>query len=176
MTTPFDPKLKHLLSNYFSTTGDQHDTWQTFIQNDILTFDLLIDMWTLEISKKMKMKKSNNHMDAFTAGKLKLVNNVLLYYNFVYTDGEMVLAEYPTQWIRDDFRQWKTLGYPVNTTALNISQTGNKANTNTTLQASNTIAPISQMKLEDDAYMSWRLSKQDETLYLVLENDREYTN
>ena len=133
-------------------------------------------MWTLEILKKMKMEKGNNRIDAFTTGKLKLVNNVLLYYNFLYADGEMVLAEYPTQWIRDDFRQWKTLGYPVNTAALNISQTGNKANTNTTLQASNTIAPISQTKLEENAYMSWRLSKQDETLYPVLENDQEYTN
>ena len=26
MTTPFDLKLKHLLTNYFSATGDQHNT------------------------------------------------------------------------------------------------------------------------------------------------------
>ena len=31
MTTPFDSKLGHLLTNYFSATGDQHDTRQMFI-------------------------------------------------------------------------------------------------------------------------------------------------
>ena len=86
MSTTFDLKLKHLLTNYFSATGNQHDTQQTFIQNDILTFDLLINICTLEILKKMKLKKDNNHVDAFTEGKLKLVNDVLLYYNFLYTD------------------------------------------------------------------------------------------
>ena len=42
MTTPFDSKLKYLLTNYFGATSDQHDTQQTFIQNNILNFDLLI--------------------------------------------------------------------------------------------------------------------------------------
>ena len=89
----------------------------------------------------MKLKKGNNCIDAFTAGKLKLVNGVLLYYNFLYADDEVVLAENPTQWVRSDFRQWKTLGYPVSTVALNASQTGNNANTNTNFQASNATAP-----------------------------------
>ena len=52
----------------------------------------------------MKLKKGNNRVDAFTERKLKLVNNVLLYYNFLYADGEKVLAEDPTQWVRGDFR------------------------------------------------------------------------
>ena len=117
----------------------------------------------------MKLNKGKNCIDVFTAGKLKLVNNVLLYYNFLYADGGKVLAKDPTQWVRGTFRQWKTLGYPVSTAALNTSQTGNNANTNTNLQASNTIAPTVQTKLEDNAYLSWRQSKQNENSYPVLE-------
>ena len=55
-------------------------------------------------------------------------------------------------------------------------QAGNNANTNTTLQATNATGPTSQTKLEEDAWLSWRRSKQDETSYPVLENDREYSD
>ena len=70
---PFDVKLEHLLTNYFTVIGDQHDIHQTFIQNDILTFDQFIDTSTLEILKNMKLKKGNAIVDAFTDGKIKLV-------------------------------------------------------------------------------------------------------
>ena len=53
-------------------------------------------------------------------------------------------------------------------------QAGNS--TNTTLQISNVAALASKIKLGEDAYLSWRLSKQNETLYSILENNREYTN
>ena len=53
-------------------------------------------MCTLEILKKLKLKKGSNRVDAFTEGKLKLVNDVLLYYNFLHADDEQVLAEDPT--------------------------------------------------------------------------------
>ena len=79
MSTPFGTKLKHLLTNYFSAKGDRHDIRQAFVENDILSFDLLMDSCTLETLKKMKQKKSNSSVDAFTDVKLKLVNNALLY-------------------------------------------------------------------------------------------------
>ena len=81
MSTPFDTKLKHMLTNYFSVKGDKHDIWQAFIESDIPTFDLLMDSCTHEILKKMKRKKSNSSVALFTDGKLKLVNDVLLYKN-----------------------------------------------------------------------------------------------
>ena len=127
---------------------------------------------TLEILKKMKGKKGNSRIDAFTGVKLKLVNDVLLYYNFLYQDDADALVEEPVQLVAEQFRKWKSRGYPLCTDAYNASRAGNS--TTTTSQTSNVTAPVSGTKLEDDAYLSWRRSKQDETLYPILENDREY--
>ena len=41
----------------------------------------------------MKLKKGNNRVNAFDEGKLKLVNDVLLYYNFLYQDNEDALTK-----------------------------------------------------------------------------------
>ena len=56
-----------------------------------------MDSCTLEILKKMKYRKDNSRVDAFADRKLKLVKNVLLYYNFLYKDNEETLAEEPNQ-------------------------------------------------------------------------------
>ena len=56
----------------------------------------------------MKRKGANSLIDAFTEAKLKLVNDVLLYYNFLYKDNEENLAEEPDQWTKRDFNKWKT--------------------------------------------------------------------
>ena len=77
ISTPFDTKLKHRFTNYFSAKGEKHDILQAFIKNEILTFDLLINSCTLAILKKMKQKKGSTSDDAFPEGKLKLVNDVL---------------------------------------------------------------------------------------------------
>ena len=66
----------------------------------------------------------------------------------------------------------KTKGYPLSTDAYNASRAGNS--TTTTSQTSNVTAPVFGTKLEDDIYLSWRRSKQDKTLYPILENDRDY--
>ena len=47
MTSSFDPKLEHLLTNCFMEIGDQHDIRQVFIQNGITSFDLFNGMCTL---------------------------------------------------------------------------------------------------------------------------------
>ena len=50
----------------------------------------------------------------------------------------------------------KPQGYPLVTAAYNALRAGNSTTTNTTLQTSNTTAPTSKTKLEEDAYLSWR--------------------
>ena len=113
---------------------------------------MFIDSQTLESLKKMKQKKGNTSVDAFTDGKLKLVNNILLYYNFLCQDNEVAEAEDPTLWVKVDFRKWKSDAYPLITDALNATRAGNTANAaNATLNASNTAAPASKTKLEEDA-------------------------
>ena len=103
----------------------------------------------------MKAKKGNTSVDAFTDGKLILINNALLYYSFLCQDGEAVEANDPTLWDKDKFRKWKTDGFPLSTKALNATQAGNTANAaKATLNATNTAAPASETKLEDDAWLS----------------------
>ena len=60
----------------------------------------------------MKQKKGSTSVDAFTDGKLKLVNGILLYYNFLCQDDEVAEAEDPTLWVKACFRKWKSDGYP----------------------------------------------------------------
>ena len=105
MSTPFDTKFEHLLTNYFYAIGEKHEVWQAFIENNIITFDLLISSCTLEILKKMRRKRGNSLIDAFTEAKLKLVNDVLLYYIFLYKDNGENLVETPDQWAKRDFNK-----------------------------------------------------------------------
>ena len=89
----------------------------------------------------------------------------------------LVTANYPTLWDKDGFRDWKSNDFPLSIKALNAFQAGNTANAaNATLNTMNTTAPSSKTKLEDDAWLSWRRSKQDETTYPLLETDRVYTD
>ena len=39
MTSPFDTKLEHVLNNYLSATGADHQIRKAFIHEKILTFD-----------------------------------------------------------------------------------------------------------------------------------------
>ena len=83
--------------------GDQHDIQQAFIQNGIITFDLLTSMCTLQFLRNMQLKKGTDSADALNVGKLKLVNDVLLYYTFLYQDDKETLAEDHTWWDVKDF-------------------------------------------------------------------------
>ena len=177
MSTPFDTKLKYLLNTYLYAKSDKHDIWQTFVENVILTYDEFVDIQNLESLKKMKPMKGNTSVDAFTDGKVILVNNALLYYNFLHQDDEVAEANDPTLWDKNEFRNLKSNGFPLRTNGLNATQAGNTANAaNTTLNATNTPAPPFKTKLEEDAWLSWRWSKQDETAYQLLEADRVYTD
>ena len=103
--------------------------------------------------------KGNTSVVAFTDGILILVNNALLYYNFLRQDDEGVTENDPTLQYKDNFRDWRSNGFPLSTKALNALQTGNINNAaNVTLSATNNAAPTSQTKLEDDAWLSWRWS------------------
>ena len=82
MTYVFDPKLEHLMTYYFMALGDQHDIWQVFIQNQIVDFELFVNLCDMEFLQDMQMKKGNNTGDSLNKAKLKLVNDVLLYYEF----------------------------------------------------------------------------------------------
>ena len=113
-------------------------------------------MCTLQFLRNMKTKKGNNRVNVFNERKLKLVNDVSLYYNFLYQDDKDALAEDPTQWNIAAFKKWISRGYPLSTDASNESKTGNNVNAaDATLNTTNTTGPASKTKLEEDAWLSW---------------------
>ena len=70
----------------------------------------------------MQLMKGNNIDDALYKAKLKLLKDVLLYLWFLYEDQKYAKADDSTQWIKQDFKIWKTRGYHVSTAAYNASQ------------------------------------------------------
>ena len=87
--------------------GDQHDIRQAFIQNQITDFETFISLRDMDFLRDMQLTKNNTTGDALNKAKLKLVNNVLLYYQYLYEDQEYAKADDPIQWIRQDFKIWK---------------------------------------------------------------------
>ena len=61
----------------------------------------------------------------------------------------------------------------MSTDAYNASKTTSSANA--TLNTTSAVATAKQ-KEQDDSFLSWRRSKQDENAYLVLETDRMFTD
>ena len=151
MSTTFDTKLEHLLINYLSSTGVNHDIRQAFVYEDILTFEDFTDCCSLENIKTFHRIDGTTVVQAFSNAKLKLINDVLLYYLFLMDDSQEALAEDPVNWVRSDFRKWKTK--PRGTAILNASNAGtatqNASNTGT--QQTSNVTPPSTTKLEDDA-------------------------
>ena len=129
------------------------------IENNILFFDA-IRVCDKEILKNMKGKKGTNTI-GFAYQNIKMINDVLLYYACMYKNDNDALSEKPDQWVIADFKKLRSRGCPKNATTYTVSQAGNT--TNTTSTTSNVTAPVSQTKLEEDAYLSWRRGKQDPT-------------
>ena len=174
MSTPFDTKLEHLLINYLSAIGVDHDIRQAFIYKDVLTFENFMDSCDLENIKKFQQKDSTNVVQAFSNAKLKLISNVLLYYLFLMDDSQEVLAENPVNWVKSDFRKWKTK--PRGTATQNASNAGTATQNalNASTQQTSNVKPPSTTKLEDDALLNWRKSQQDVTVYPIIDNDIQY--
>ena len=88
-----------------------------------------------------------------------------------------LLAEEPDQLVMTDFKKWRSRDFPKSTATYTAPIAGKTTNTtNITSTTSNITAPVTQMKLEKDAYLSRRRGKQDPTLYPILENDQGYTD
>ena len=80
MTTPFDAKLAHVLTNYLSAAGADHHIRKAFIHKDILTFEDFTDVCTVENIKTFQRDDGNNILvQAFSNTKLTLITNVRLY-------------------------------------------------------------------------------------------------
>ena len=72
MMSSFDPKLEHLLTNFFMALGDQHDIRQALIQNQITSFDLFTSSCTLQFPRNMQLQKGTDSVDALKQGKIEV--------------------------------------------------------------------------------------------------------
>ena len=108
-TPPFDTKLEHVLKNYLSATGVDHDIRQAFIHEQIFTFEDFVGACDVENIKTFQQNDSTSLVQAFSNVKLKLIGNVLLYYQFLIGDSRENLAENPVIWANSNFRNWITL-------------------------------------------------------------------
>ena len=106
MTTPFNAQLIHVLINCLSAAGADHQIRKAFIHKDVLTFENFTNICTVENIKTFQQDDGNNNLvQAFSSAKLTMVNNVILYYNFLQDDSQERLAEDPVNWDKADFRK-----------------------------------------------------------------------
>ena len=129
---------------------DQHNIRQAFIQNGITSLNLFTGMCDLQYHRNMQLTKGTDTSNALNKGKLKLVNDVLLYYNFLYKDKELIKAEDPSQWDILEFKVWKSDGYHVSTTAYNASKIASTVNA--TLNTPDAVT--AKQKEQDDSFLS----------------------
>ena len=71
-----------------------------------------------------------------------------------------------------ELKIWKSRGYHVSTAAYNALKTASSAKA--TLNS--TAAATAKQKEQDNSFLSWRRSKQDENSYPVLETNRMFTD
>ena len=157
-----------MLINYLSAAGADHHICKAFIHKDILTFENFTNICTVENIKTFQQDDGNNNLvQAFSNAKLTLITNARLYYKFLMDDSQEILVEDPASWVKRDFRKWVTLpkGTATQTTTTAVTQ-----NTSNTTAAT----PPSTTKLEDDALLNWRKSRQNVKAYPVIDNDVQY--
>ena len=95
MSTPFDTKLKHVLNNYLSATGADHDIRKAFIHEQIFTFEEFTTGCDVENIKTFQQNDGTSLVQAFSNVKLKMICHVLLYYQILMDDSRENLAANP---------------------------------------------------------------------------------
>ena len=144
-----DTKLEHLLTHYFTAIGNNHEIRKMFSENDFCDFE---EFTSYKKQHLIEMKrKKNNAMVGFDDQKITLIHDVVLYYHFL--QGETTtkaLAEEPTNWVREDFKDWIEQGcYPI-IASYNVSLAG----TTTIITAPTGPVVVPNIKKVEDSWMS----------------------
>ena len=102
--TEFDPKLKHLLKNWFHGNDGNHESCLMFKDNDIYQFKDFVkyDVQLLYGKKRQK----HNISTPFKSINVKKISNVLLYYRFMRNEDNAMVQD-PVQWVMIDFKRWR---------------------------------------------------------------------
>ena len=142
-----DAKLEHLLIYYFYATGPNHKIPLMFKENELYQFENFIGY---DKQRLLDMRRQKDNVSTpFDDLRIKLINNVLLYYHFMRNNNNKVMAENPDQWGKRDFKKYKkSRGFPTSTAAYNAPLAGT---TTMTLTGS---APVSATKKHKDTLLS----------------------
>ena len=100
----FDPKLEHLLNNWFHAKDGNHEIRLMFKENDIYQFKDFV-RYDVQLLYGMRRQK-HNVSTPFKRGNIKKISNVLLYYRFMRNEDN-AMAQDPVQWVRIDFKKWR---------------------------------------------------------------------
>ena len=116
-----DVKLEHLLIHYLYGSKQIRPM---FKENELYQFKDFIGYDKQRLSDMRRQK--NDVSTPFDDMRIKLINNVLLYYHFMRNNNNKVMAENPDQWGKRDFKKYKkSRGFPTSTAAYNASLAGN---------------------------------------------------
>lgn len=165
--------MEHLLLHYFLANGNNHEIQKMFTEVDFYDFEELTSA----------NKQSFVEMERATTGgktkrsddrKINLLNNVVLYYNFLWSDTSIeALVEDHEHWVVEDFKKLRSRGRH-HTAAFYAALLAGATNTTTSTATTTVVAP--KIKVAEDAWLSWQQSKRNADKYPILQNDREYTN
>ena len=77
-----------------------------FTHEGILTFDTFVMTCDVDLIKLMERDDgSGTIVQAFSNAKLKLVGNVILYYDYLMNHQQQTLARDPVNWDKNDYFQ-----------------------------------------------------------------------
>ena len=168
MSAP-NAKLEHLLKYWFLANGPNHEIQLMFKEYDLTDYDKFLG-YDKQLLLDIKRKKHYVSI-LFNNQKIKMINDVLLYYKFMSKNKDNVIAEDPVQWVMDEFKEWRINGFPISNAAYTASLAGT-----TTTTTSTGPAVFSVSKKAKDALVSWRRGRRDSNQYPILENDNKYTD
>ena len=93
----FDPKLEHLLNNWFHAKDGNHEIRLMFKKNDLYQFKDFVG-YNKQLLLGMRRQK-HNVSTPFNGQMIKMINNKLLYHCFMRRNNDKVTAENPNQWV-----------------------------------------------------------------------------
>ena len=112
-------KPEHLLIHYFLANGPNHKVRIIFNEDNLYNYDNFLEYDKQQLLGMRRQKY--NVRTPFNSRKINLINDVLLYYQFMRNNNNEVMVENPDQWVRE-FKDWRDLGKPKSIAAFTPKQ------------------------------------------------------
>ena len=137
----FDRRLEYLISNWLSGKDANNDIRMMFKENDILCFGDLVGYNREDVDRNgvsslttippldrddllYLTRMKNSTRISLTKPQIRMILDIINYYEFMYWNGDRALADNPTQWDTKNFEDWKQKGQPTSFVEHTASFTG----------------------------------------------------